>query len=228
MGLGAIQGKLAVFSVYDGTTYQPFLCASDISVETSTELTPTRTKGRGYWKSYAGQSLGYKINLDGIFKIKDSEINGSYFLELQLQFLPYKWKILFTDEDGEVSTLSGEALVESSVISIGVGKVVESNFSFVGNGELKHYLGLEPCDVAITSASYDFGGFTHHVTVHATVEGMMDHIVYTVDGGVEHITPGGEVIDVACGTSGIHSVTLIPVCTNGQRGTPYTISVVAF
>lgn len=128
----------------------------------------------------------------------------------------------FDDQNGNVKTIQGYVMIESSTVGISPGALVKNDFSMQGNGKMDMFDGFVPCPTVITSIT--IGGQTApdgivHVTY--AYAGSAYQIKYRLDGvGDYAYALADQQLDIpglAIGSN--HSIEIIPVCSNGYEGT---------
>jgi hypothetical protein len=218
---GLIQGKDAVLSLYKND-WVPFVCATDITLTLTSEELPVRTVKDGHFKKVTYQNLSYTVNLSGILKFDDDDHwSGWDMMENQLGFNDVNFRITFTDqENANVRSVQGFAIVTTSTVGISAGAVVKGDFDLKGNGALFLFDGSVPCDAEITSISITGQAASDgiaHVTYTAT--GDPYQVKYRVDGNGDYITVLTAAPIAIEGLSvGAHVIEVIPICQNAYEG----------
>jgi len=136
-----------------------------------------------------------------------------------LGFVFAKWRIAYVDDLGNVKSLQGSGMVDSTAWNATVGAVVKTDTSITGDGELKFFDGLIPCDSTITSITpTGMTGGTGVITITYTYTGAPYQVKWRLNGtgpyfyallGVSIVTPA-----LAAGS---YSIEIIPVCANGYE-----------
>lgn len=143
-------------------------------------------------------------------------------IDNQFNFSHVLVRCSFDDKNGNVRTLQGYVMIESSNLSIAPGALVKADFSLPGNGKLIMFDGFVPCPTVITSITV--GGQTApdgivHITY--TYTGDAYQIKYRIDNMGDYAYAAADLqLDIpglALGSD--HSVEIIPVCQNDFEGT---------
>lgn len=214
---GVVHGNDVVFLVSNGAEYVPFVCAKDVTIETSTALVSIATIGDGSWDKYAFQSLGYSLTLTGVLKFDSANVTAFDLIQHQIQGVDVDYKMIFKDqESNNIKTIKGRALVERSSLTGNYGQFSQTSFSLKGNGA---YLFLN-CDVTIGSLNITENEDDETIITMQDVEGDAVSFIYTIDNGFEQSTTF-TTINLGVLDAGQHSILVIPVCANDERGDEY-------
>lgn len=217
---GTIQGQDAVLSFYTND-WIPFVCSSDISVTITANKAQVRTAGDGHWKKYSYQDTEYAITLSGVLKFDDANFTGWDMIDNMLNFNNILFRCSFDDQNGDVKTIQGYCMIETTTIGWSQGNLVKNDFQLQGTGKLDIFDGLIPCPTVITTITVD-GEEADDGIVHIsyTYTGDSYQVKYRIDGTGDYAYAlGAAVIDVPGLSVGDHSVEIIPVCLNGYEGT---------
>lgn len=211
---GIINGKDAIFLVDEGDGYVPFVCAKDLSIETTAGHVPTATLGDGAWAKFAYQDLSYSITMNGVATIDDTRFSTFNINNYLINFLELPFKIHFIDQDGLFEkTIKGSALVERCAISANTGQLVLGDISLKGNGAYQ----MIECDALIGSMMASFpGGGTVQVAL-SDVTGDPVSFFYQLDNGLQQETTL-TTFNLLSVPGGYHKLIVIPVCASGYRG----------
>lgn len=217
--MNVIQGQNAILSIFK-EEFIPFVCASDISIQITSGKVPIRTVGDGQWQKYTYQDLSYAITLSGVMVFDSNNWTGWDALDNQLNFLQVQFRISYQDDEGDIKSLQGQAMIETSSLKVTMGDVVKGDFGLQGNGALMYFDGLIPCDTTINTIT---------VTGQTASDGIA-HIAYTYTGAVYQvkyrIDSSGDYTYSLVGTPiaipglslGSHSIEIIPICANDYEG----------
>jgi len=199
----------------------PFVCGTDVSIEISCTKIAVRTRGDGHWKKYTYQDSEFTVTLSGLLVFDDENWTGWDMLDNQFNFNHVLARCSFSDEDGNVRTIQGYVMIETSTFSWSAGQLVKDDFQLQGNGKLDMFDGLEPCPTVITSITVDgqenADGIVHISYVYT---GEAYQVKYRVDNRGDYIYALADLtIDIPGLTVNSHTVEIIPVCINGYEGT---------
>lgn len=219
-----VKGKDVLFQIFDGVGYTSYACATDCSIETSTELKSVKTIGDGNWGKYKAQKNDYQVSLSGVI-VLDTAQAAFDLLNYQIQGLDVPFQMFFEDADtGTISIIRGNMLANDSRLGGGSEGFASSDFSFQGNGA---YQILDPstfCESVITTIQLIQQGAnaTVRITGHT---GNPTRYDYSIDGGgLLTVFTSTYVTDLPLGTGysgGTHTVQIIPYCSNGLAGTNF-------
>lgn len=219
---GTIQGSNAILSFYNGD-YVPFVCASDISVELTSDELPIRAVGGGHWKDFTYNNAGYTISLSGLLKFDDTNISGFDLIENWLNFAAVDFLITFDDQNGNVKSLEGQAMIKGNTLSWSAGALVKTDISLTGKGELLYFDGIIPCNSGISSITATETGSTGDITIGYVYSSAPYQVKYRVDNaGKWFYSLIGVSIALTGLSIGSHSIEIIPICVNGYEGTGLT------
>jgi hypothetical protein len=224
---GTIQGSDAVLSFYRDS-WEPFLCSTDVSIQITASKVGVRTRGDGHWKKYTYQDVQFVITLSGLLKFDTINFTGWDALNNQLGFMKLLCRISFDDENGDVRTVQGYVMFETTTFSYNPGALVKSDFQLQGSGKLDVFDGLIPCPSVINSITVN-GQEAADGTITATYTytGDVYQVKYRVDGIGDYIYALADVGLVIPGLSvNSHTIEIIPICPNDYEGTGMTQSFV--
>jgi hypothetical protein len=221
---GIINGKDVLFLVNTGDGYEPFVCAKDLSIETTASFVGIATKGDGAWRKSAYQDIGYTISMTSVVKLDEESFSAFDILAYQRNFLELPYKIVFVDQDNnKPKTIKGVALVERVNISANTSQLSLGDISLTGSGA---YTEID-CEAFVGHVSTAYlSNNTVSVTL-SEITGNPASFFYQLDNEIEVETtetffyllsvPGGN-----------HTLIVTPVCEDGNRGeeTVYDFSTI--
>jgi hypothetical protein len=215
---GTIQGYDAILSI-NKNGYLPFVCGTDVSVAMTSDELPIRTAKQGHWKNSTYNNASYSITLSGLLKFDDSNFSAFDMIDNWLGFESIEFRVSFSDENGNIKSLQGEAMVKSNTLSWSAGTLVKTDLELTGKGELKYFDGLIACDSSITGITITgqtaVDGIIH---VNYTYSGLPYQVKYQIDGmGAWHYALLGVTLDIPGLSLGTHSINIVPVCQNGYE-----------
>jgi hypothetical protein len=215
---GIIQGKMAVLSFWNDA-WLPFVCSTDVSISMDSTILPIRTVGDGHWKKVTYQDASYSLSLAGTLMYDPTNWTGFDFSDNWLSFFDMRFRLAFTDEQGDIKSYQGYVVISNQTLSYNPGSVVKTSLTLPGNGELQIFDGLIPCPSTITGITVagQTGG-SGIVTITYTYTGAPYQVKYRIDGVGNYIYALVGTSLVIPGLSlGNHSVEIIPVCQNGYE-----------
>lgn len=131
-----VRGNQMIASIKVGSTFFPVFCAKSCSFELNNEiilrtgindgLFPKRRVRRTEWSGSASGVLVTDNNVD--------RYSPFYLLQAAVRRSENEWQFEFTNEDGDVKTISGTALIENLPISGDVQNFVQSSVNIIGTG----------------------------------------------------------------------------------------------
>ena len=223
-----IIGTNAIMRIYKNFAYRDFLCATDISVEFTTELKATKTIGDGVWKRFKPQSLGYSITLSGLMKLNETDVVAFDLIDKQLAFAEVLYRITY--EDGtNVKAIFGTAIIESTSINGPSEGFVTESFRMTGVGEVDIFDTTTPCTASFSatiSTRADDPDHNYQINV-SSATSSTTYIDVSINGGARTRTTwsGASSGVIAINLpSGSNTIKAIPICTNGYEGTIVTLT----
>lgn len=141
-------------------------------------------------------------------------------LDNQFNFSHVLARISFEDVDGNIKTLQGYVMIETSTLSYSPGALVKDDFQMQGNGRMDMFDGLIPCDTLVTdiivTGQTASDGIIH---ISYTFTGPVYKVKYRIDDSGAYVyAVAGVTIDVPGLANANHTVEVIPVCQNGYEG----------
>lgn len=214
-----IQGSDAILSFFKND-YIPFVCSTDISIAITANKIAVRAPGDGTWKKYTYQTAEYTVTLSGLMQFDDANFTGWDMLENQLGFIQIPFRCSFTDDEDNVKTIQGTAMIETSTLSFNPGTLVKGEFNLTGSGKLIMFDGLEPCPsevLTVTVTGQTASDGIVHVTY--TYSGVIYQVKYKVDDTGDWVYVIADLtIDIPGLAIGDHFIMIVPVCFNGFEG----------
>jgi hypothetical protein len=218
---GVIQSSNAVLFIFKND-WVPFLCITDLSIVLSPDVISTRTPGAGHWAKNAYQKLNWSVSASSAFlynQAGDSNFGGMDAMQNAFGFTSLKLRIVYTDEQANIKSVQGYGIINGLTWAGSSGTIVKSDLSIIGDGELKFFDGLIPCDSLITTitvAGQTAADGIVHVTY--TFSGAPYQVKYRVDGTGNYIYAlVGTTLDIPNLAIGSHSIEIIPVCLNNYE-----------
>lgn len=216
--------------IYKDGDYRPFVCATDLSIDTTMEIKQVRTIGDGKWKKPRGQSLSYTISLSGIITLVGGDPTAFYVLEFMRQMIPLSFRILFDDPVNNLQKIiEGIALPVSGSLPSGAEGFANCQFEMQGDGEYVITDSLVTCtatiDQVVVSPDTSEGAPAGRISFNYTgASSNTIRIEYSIDGGGRETVfnegaPNG-VVFVTGNYTGTHELTLYPICEDGAEGIP--------
>lgn len=219
--------------IYKDGDYRPFVCATDLSIDTTMEVKEVRTIGDGKWKKPRGQSLTYTISLSGLIVLVGGDPTAWYIMEFMRQMIPLNYRIIWDDVPNNLQKIiEGIALPVSGRLPSGAEGFANCSFELRGDGEYTIMDSLVTCTATINSAfvggSGQEGAPAGAIRIeYSGASSNTTRIEYEFDGGgrLAVITGGAPngVIYPPGDYSGSHVVILYPQCEDGADGVPYEI-----
>jgi len=220
-----IKGKNALLTILKDGDYYPFLCATACSITTTTELKDVRTVGDGVWKKKRGQSHQYSVSLNGLIELQETSPVAIYLLrEYQLPMLAVPFRMIFTDDvTALVTTITGNALIETSTLTGAPTGFASSAFEMTGDGAYTIADSTTICEATIESIEITAGDPDSGIQAFIAYSGVSGaaRLEYSIDGGERLVIFGPGTsgnIPLSGLAEGPHTVTVWAVCENGIDG----------
>lgn len=226
--MSLILGTDVLLQFLKDDSYQTFVCSTECSIQTTTELVDVRTINGGKWKKKRGKSLSFKVSLNGLIDLDSTAPSTFWLLEnYQLQLLSVPFRMVFTSESDTVKIMQGVALIEASELTSSSTSFANSSFEFVGDGAYTIETATA-CQANIVTASVSEGDPEEPGATRVSYElANAVRLEYEVDGGGREVIfdPGdnGEffIFDL---TDGEHTLVLYAICETGAEGDSATIN----
>lgn len=132
----AVQGRNMIASIKVGASWFPVFCAKSCSFDFTNEiilrtgvndgLFPKRRVRRSDW---SGSAAGVLVTDN-----TSNRYSPFYLLQDGVRRAERQWQFEFTNEDGEIKTIEGYALIENLPISGDVSGFVQASVNIVGTG----------------------------------------------------------------------------------------------
>lgn len=223
-----IKGKKAVLQFYKDGDYVNFLCATDCSIEFTTETKDVRTIGDGIWKKKRGQSKAWTVSLNGLIELQETSPVAFWLIKnYDFQMLPAPMRMVFTDDDTAlVTNITGNVLfVKSTLNGVATG-FAGSSFSMEGDGAPVITDSTTICEATIGEITAGYDPDSENVIINYTDVVGAFRLEYSVDGGgrIPVFSPGTDGFFFIAGLSdGPHTVQIWAVCENAIDGESNTI-----
>lgn len=192
-----------------------------MSIEISATKVPIRTRGDGHWKKYTYQDIAFSITLSGLLTFDEDNWTGWDMLDNMFNFSHVLARVSFEDADGNIRTVQGYVMIETSTLSYSPGNLVKDDFQMQGNGKLIMFDGLIPCPSVITDIIVD--GQTDddgiiHITF--TFSGDPYQVKYRIDDSGDWVfAVAGATLNIPGLAIANHTIEIIPICANNFEGT---------
>lgn len=208
-----VQGKDVILSIYDGSSFIPVGCATNVTINVDTELLPVTTNNSGVWRSFIPRFNEWTFTCEGVTILAGS---GKYLpldtLTLQVRQSGINFQITFTDSDSNTNTFEGFAYIYNTSIDSQYGDF--SNFSFSAKGSGAFTLDSDPPTGISTGMTIEFNGDDVTTTFNdASLIGVTLHLAF-----VDHLekqiitigTPTGEQVKYNSGAGSVEFLTAPP------------------
>lgn len=229
-----IHGKDVVIDVYKIGEYLPFICAEDVSIELNTDLVSVKTRGSGKWREWRGQSLGWTARATGLITYDNpTDVTIWDIIERQINMVLVPIRMVFSAAGGVVKSAYGECMINTGTLNA-PSDFAKGVFNAQGSGELILLDGITACDAVLgtltlqsqtsTTATFAYTG--------ATLATRFDYAIETVGftpiqfaAGVmwSPALPNGS-FTLTILPNGSQKITITPICSNGEKGTPISLT----
>lgn len=224
-----INGKDCLFSILDGDSYIPYICAKEVSIATTAALVETLTVGAGVWNKPAYQSLSYTIQLSGVLVLNSTTgFTGFDFLANQTNFVNVNWQLQFIDTAGVTKTARGQSVIESVAFTLSAGQLAADAISLPGYGSFTLIDGDYDCGAEITDIDWVEAGLDVTITMAVTVDTAYVSYIISRSAGVAltgtaiHDGSGTIVFVRSEGPGTVTAVIATPYCSNDIAGAEFT------
>lgn len=223
-----IEAQDVIIQFFKDGDYYDFACATDFSIETTTDTKETRGPGQGFHRYIRGQRLSYRVNMSGLVVLPTTEPTTFWLLNFQLQMLHVGWRAVWIDKTtGLKMNVYGLVLISQNVLAAASQGFSTSDFSMEGHGPYTIATSTDVCEATIESISVNSGeGF---VDINFTnVSAYVERLDYTVNGGGREsifLTGTSGTIPLGDLAPGTYTVVVIPICPdNGEDGESQSIT----
>jgi hypothetical protein len=136
MGAFDIQGINCVFQLKIGDDYKTAVCAKSFTFNPVTDMKETTTVGSGFWKEFRPRKLSYTITFNGMYQVESlsSQEKIKTMFDYQIGFLPLPYRIIYTDNSGNVMVVEGWVYVTSTLLDASPANLVNGTIELQGNG----------------------------------------------------------------------------------------------
>lgn len=224
--MNVVKGEDVTILFRKGDDFFPFVCATDMELNTTIETVETRTIGDGKWRKIRPRKGSYSISLSGVVTHIGTDVNSFFLQDVMLQMGFIEYRAIWDDPVSDLRRIvAGRVVITNSSLPSGSEGVATSNFTLDGDGPYTITDTSVTCTATIGNVSvtsYDPGGFGAIQISFTGASGNTTRIDYEIDGmgrdtiltnGVPNgfIRPNGDY-------SGTHTVVLYPICENGEDG----------
>lgn len=139
MGVFDIQGVNCVFQVKIGDDYKTVVCAKSFTFNPVTDMKETTTVGSGFWKEFRPRKLSYTITFNGMLQVaaETTQEFAKTLFTYQIQFLPLEYRLLYTDNSGNIMVVLGTVYVSSSLFDASPANLVNATQELQGSGPIE-------------------------------------------------------------------------------------------
>lgn len=177
MGVYDIQGLNCVFQLKIGDEYFTVVCAKSFTFNPVTDMKETTTVGSGFWKEFRPRKLSYTITFNGMFQVVSlvTQEKIKTMFDYQIQFLPLSYRMIYTDNSGNVMVVNGTSYVTSTLLDASPVNLVNGTVELQGTGPIE-----------ILDEVPDF--ITLTVSVTGEADAKTRFILYEADGTIAYDT----------------------------------------
>lgn len=137
MGVFDIQGINCVFQLKIGDDYKTVVCAKSFTFNPITDMKETTTVGSGFWKEFRPRKLSYTITFNGMFQVESgAQEKIKTMFDYQIGFLPLPYRLIYTDNSGNIMAVDGSAYVTSTLLDASPVNLVNGTVELQGNGPI--------------------------------------------------------------------------------------------
>lgn len=137
MGVFDIQGINCVFQLKIGDDYKTVVCAKSFTFNPITDMKETTTVGSGFWKEFRPRRLSYTITFNGMLQVESgTQEKIKTMFDYQIGFLPLPYRMIYTDNSGNIMAVDGSAYVTSTLLDASPVNLVNGTVELQGNGPI--------------------------------------------------------------------------------------------
>lgn len=224
--MGYIQGNNAVLMLFK-SDYEPFVCATEFSLEIAAEPLPIRTVGDGHYNKNTYNTLGFTLTLSGLLAFDDNAFTGWDMIDKQLGFVDCLFRLSYEDDQANAKSFQGSCVIQTSTLASRVDEFTTNEFSLLGNGKLDFFDGLVPCDSEITDILFtDLDNNDNQIAIAYQFTGTPVRVNWYLDEYTDTPRTGfveaADTIYIHDIDTGAHSIRLEPICGSGFAGVDLT------
>lgn len=206
----------------DGENYFPVYCGTGFALTVNTEIIETTTKGDGQYQDFDYNSLSYSLTIDGLGKLDTYSTFDVLYAQRTFMDLPFR---LIFQEGDSVQVIEGTVMVLSTDLTVTADEHMNYSHEFRGRGPYEIRNTIEPCPSVVLAENVivTTNPFTGAVQVEITSSSGAVSFNWSIDGGPPNNAAGTTFL-AGSYDAGDHSITVTPVCANGEEGTGATKS----
>lgn len=236
----AIKGNDIIVEIQVDGTYLPVFCGIDCTFNHTTEMIEVSTVTSGVWKEFRPRSMQWSMDCAGLSKIDntDGQIAYAYLIDPSVMMTALNVRMTFTDFDGNIFQITGQAYIPNSSISGPVDRFNQSAVTFQGTGPFSTdqessgsactpvTVGSFSLPDAVIGSSYSFG-----VTLSGTApfdilgSSKPDWLTPAIDGNTLTYTNNRDLTSDDAGTAITVNVTVENCAGDETRAINKTINV---
>lgn len=228
-----IRAKDAVIEFKKGDVWLPYQCATDAVIDFAMETVSVRTIGDGTWAKPRGQKKSYSITIGGLIKFDDEVYPHVFDLYAYYDnMVPIEYRMIFTiDGSDQLKSIEGRALPTQVTLGGGSTGFAFGNTKLEGDGAPEVGDVLSGCVAQITSGEMIAILSNNGFRINALSGGPVSRYDWAVDGSsrasafVDGTLPDQFSLGFLypIGSVSTHTLTVWPICDNGEDGIPFEI-----
>lgn len=131
-----VRGSNMIASIKVSGTFYPVFCAKSCSFEMSNEIINRTSVNDGLFTKRRIRRSEWSGSASGVLVTNDDgdRFSPFYLLEQAVSRASNEWQFEFTNLDGDIRTIEGEALIQNLPISGDVQSFVQCTVNIIGNG----------------------------------------------------------------------------------------------
>lgn len=227
-----VLGKDAILQIKKNDVWGNYACAINVEIAFEMETKSVKTIGDGVWEKPRGQKKSYQINLSGLQKFDDDALPHAYDLYAYYDsMVSVEFRMIFTDSDNNIRVFEGLVLPVSLNLGGGSEGFASGSAVLKGDGAPTISTVVDNCEAQITDGVMEAVGANNGFRINALSGGPVTRYDWAVDGGgrsaafVDGTLP--EVFSLGSswptGTDSFHTLTVWPICEDGNDGEPFEI-----
>lgn len=223
--MNVVSGSDVTILFRKGDDFFPFVCATDMELNTTIETVETRTIGDGKWRKIRARKGSYTITISGVITHIGTDVNSFYLQDAMLQMGFIEYRAIWDDPVSNLRrVVSGKVVITSSSLPSAADGFATSNFTLDGDGPYTITDSTVTCTATIGNVTVGAAdGAPGSIMVnYSGASNNTERIDYEIDGnGRDTVLVGGAPSGFIFPTgnySGTHTIILYPICENGEDG----------
>ncbi len=113
--MSIVKGSDFIGFIFDSGEWKPYVCATSISLNVTTDIIETSVTGTGLWAAYKPTKNSFTGSISGLVDLNESgSLDYSDLQTLQFNQTIFQMQFQRTDQDGNVYTTYGSFFITGS------------------------------------------------------------------------------------------------------------------